>query len=188
MPFVPSDGCRTCGLGKGGGGVGSWSRSPTSPPSWSPAALPPRRPLPSGNLLRRCRERFRTWTLVACRRRGGNRGRWRTNLPHGLQQVRNLPGDVDVMLAHPRRGMAEEFGQRLDVHAVQDRPRAERMAQPIQFRVLRDTRLLPRPLHSQRQVAAVPRRAAVRAEHPRPRLLPLADRGQAGPPPPASMG
>ena len=49
----------------------------------------------------------------------------RANLPHRFEQVRRLPGDVDVMLAHPRRGVAEKFGQRLDVHSIQDGPRAK---------------------------------------------------------------
>lgn len=97
------------------------------PPSWNLAASPPRTARLSSNLLRRWRGRFRIWTPVGYRRRGGSRGRcWRrANLPHRFEQVRRLPGDVDVMLAHPRRGVAEKFGQRLDVHSIQDGPRAK---------------------------------------------------------------
>ena len=69
--------------------------------------------------------RSRTWTAAVC-------------LQHGGGKVFLLTRQVNVVLRHPRRRVTHQLRQSLEVHAVEDRPGAERMPQAVQLGVVGD--------------------------------------------------
>src|SRR5262249_48736500 len=85
----------------------------------------------------------RTWTRTVCSKHGGSK-------------VCLLTRQVDVVLRHPGRRVAHQLRQGLEVHAVEDRPRAEAVPQAVELRVLGDAGCLPRTLEALGEADAVP--------------------------------
>src|SRR5881628_2790780 len=69
------------------------------------------------------------------------------------------------MLAHPRSRMTKQLGQRLQIDAVDDGTRAERVASSVEFCVEWDSGFLACPLHPQPEVVFIPRCAAMIEKH-----------------------
>jgi len=65
------------------------------------------------------------------------------------------------MLAHPRSRVTEQLGQRLQIHAVNDRTGTEGVTRPIKLCINRNSCLVARPFHAKRQVVFIPRCAAM---------------------------
>src|SRR5436305_2217133 len=114
-PSAPAPCLRTASAAPTASARPTWRRT-SRPAGWPTAgdqAAPPPRP-PS-------RRRSGTWTAPGCS-------------PHGLGQVVSLAGQVEVVLGHPRRLVAHQMGQRLDVHPADDRRGAELVPHPVERR------------------------------------------------------
>ena len=61
---------------------------------------------------------------------------------HGGVKVCFLASQMQIMLGSPDRFVTHKLGQRLNVNAIDDGPRAEGMAEAVKLGVIRNARLL----------------------------------------------
>src|SRR4051812_5900842 len=79
------------------------------------------------------------------------------------------------MLRHPSSAVAHQLRQGLDVHAVEDRARAEGVAQSVQLGIVSHAGGPTYSADTVAQVAPVPRRLPVSQKNMRPRFAPPLD-------------